>query len=225
MRSDTPVTTAAGAPGSGPRADEKRSRTPRSRRGTGGSAQLEPPVADVAAAQSLLAAVRALVRRFSISERADVACCGVTVAQAATLEALRAEGPLRLGALGRQLGITPSTLTRNVDRLEHSGLVTRVPDPEDQRASRLSLTTAGRKAAAVLERQEEAFARGVLERLPAERRQAVMMAMGELLRAVREATEACCPGAFDHLMKDFPQAPACERRGNDEDEGCRGACR
>ena len=36
-------------------------------------------------AKRLRAAVRALVRRFSVSERADVECCGLTVAQAATL--------------------------------------------------------------------------------------------------------------------------------------------
>ena len=34
--------------------------------------------------------IATLVRRFSLSERADVSCCGVTVAQAATLEALGA---------------------------------------------------------------------------------------------------------------------------------------
>ena len=45
----------------------------------------------------LRAAIRALVRRFAVSERADVACCGVTVAQAAALEALGAEGPRAFG--------------------------------------------------------------------------------------------------------------------------------
>ena len=68
-------------------------------------------------AARLLAGIRALVRRFSLSERADVECCGMTVAQAATLETL-ADGPMRLGDLGRRLGIQPSTLTRNLSRLE-----------------------------------------------------------------------------------------------------------
>jgi hypothetical protein len=55
----------------------------------------------------LQAAIRALVRRFGVSERADVACCGVTVAQAAALEALEALGPLRLSELGRRLCRAP----------------------------------------------------------------------------------------------------------------------
>jgi DNA-binding MarR family transcriptional regulator len=135
------------------------------------------------------AAVRVLVRRFSLSERADTACCGLTVAQAATLEALAGE-PLRLGALGQRLGIAPSTLTRNLARLEEAGLVERESDPSDARAAR------------GVERQEQAFAREVLDRLPAERRASALEALESLLAAVREATEACCPGAFDHLMKE-----------------------
>ena len=50
------------------------------------------PAADPA---RLRAAIRALVRRFGVSERADVACCGVTVAQAAALEALGDRVPHR----------------------------------------------------------------------------------------------------------------------------------
>jgi DNA-binding MarR family transcriptional regulator len=160
--------------------------------------------ADVDRARELLHGVRGLVRRFSVAERADVACCGVTVAQAATLETLLSEGAMRLGPLGRRLGVTPSTLSRNVERLEAAGLVRRQSDPEDGRAAQVSLTARGRAAAGELERQEEAFARQILQRLPAERREAVSAAFGELLVAVREATEACCPGAYEHLMEGLP---------------------
>ena len=155
-------------------------------------------------ARELLQGIRGLVRRFSVAERADVACCGVTVAQAATLEALNGEGPLRLGALGKRLGVTPSTLSRNVERLEASDLVRREPDPEDARSSRVSLTKKGRAAARELERQEVAFAAQVLGRLPEERREAVAAAFQDLLVAVREATEECCPGAYEHLMEGLP---------------------
>src|SRR3990172_3767024 len=69
------------------------------------------PEVRTAQAHRLRAAVRALVHRFSLSERADVDCCGLTVAQAATLEALRGSPPLRLGAPGRPLRLTPSPPT------------------------------------------------------------------------------------------------------------------
>lgn len=159
----------------------------------------------------LLAAIRALVRRFSVSERADVSCCGMTVAQAATLEALRAAGPLRMGALSRRLGITPSTLTRNLGRLEEEDLVSRLPDAEDARSFRVALTAEGRRAAARLERLETAFARAILDLVPAGRRSGLLEGLTALLDAVREATESCCPGAFDHLMDDARGRPrACE---------------
>jgi DNA-binding MarR family transcriptional regulator len=171
------------------------------------------------AARRLIDGIQLLVRRFSISERADVNCCGLTVAQSATLEALRAEGPLRLSALGRRLGITASTLTRNLGRLEAAGLVARESDREDARAARVRLTPAGRQAAAQVERREEAFARIVLERVPAERREPALRALSDLLVAVRGATEDCCPGAFDHLMTEFPR-PSATPQGGATDCAC-----
>ena len=157
-------------------------------------------------ARELLQGIRGLVRRFSVAERADVACCGVTVAQAATLETLVREESMRLGALGRRLGVTPSTLSRNVERLETAGLVRREADPEDARSSWVSLTPKGRAAGRALEKQEVGFARQILERVPQERREGVSSAFRELLVAVREATEACCPGAYEHLMEGLPSS-------------------
>ena len=121
-------------------------------------------------ARQFLRSVQALVRRFGVSERADVACCGMTVAQAGTLGVLLLEPGLRLTELGRRLGITPSTLSRNLARLLESGLVARTEDPEDARAARVRLTAAGRRKAEELRAQEEAFADDVLKRLPAEQR-------------------------------------------------------
>jgi DNA-binding MarR family transcriptional regulator len=167
-------------------------------------------------ARQLMRAVRGLVRRFAVSERADVACCGMTVAQAATLETLQAEPGLRLRDLGRRLGITPSTLTRNLARLEEAGLVTRADDDDDARAARVALTSAGRRKATELRRQEVLFAEDVLRRLPEERRAALVAGLGDLLAAVRGATEECCPGAFDHLMDEFPNGATCPTE--------RGAC-
>jgi DNA-binding MarR family transcriptional regulator len=165
-------------------------------------------------ARRLRAGIRALVRRFSFSERANVECCGMTVAQWAALEVLQAEGPLRLGDLGARLGIAPSTLTRNLDRLEERGLVARVEDPEDGRAFRVTLTGEGRNAGARVTRMEEEFAGTILDRLPPGRQADLVDSLEEMLVAVREATESCCHGVFDPWMKAFPRAEAREgRRG------------
>lgn len=168
----------------------------------------------VSQAEQLRAMVSALVRRFALAERADIECCGVTVAQAATLEALR-PGPLRLGALAQSLGITPSTLTRNLARLESERLVVREADPEDSRAARVRLSAAGERAAARVHEQEVAFIQGILQRLGPARSGKVLALLSDLLAAVRAATEECCPGAFDHLMEGLPATGEAPRRNRD----------
>ena len=55
------------------------------------------------------------------------------------------EGPQRLGLLAQAFGLDPSTITRQVQALEHEGLVERRPDPTDRRASLLDATDHGRE--------------------------------------------------------------------------------
>lgn len=159
-------------------------------------------------ARRLMETVRALVRRFGLAERADVSCCGMTVAQAATLEALSHADGLRPGTLGRRLGIAPSTMTRNLSRLIDRGLVVTRRDPRDGRSSKVTLTPAGRQAAVAVRQQEESFFELVLAQLPEDRTGDIVDAIELLWTAVRNATERCCPGAFDHLMENPPD---CER--------------
>lgn len=165
--------------------------------------ETEPLPTDLQA-HRLRLGIRALVRRFSLAERSDMGCCGMTVAQAATIQAL-AEGGLRLGDLSQRLGIAPSTLTRNLARLAERGLVARDGDPSDRRAQRVTLTSTGRDAAREVERQEEVFARSVLDNLPPGTAAAALDAFEGVLAAVRAATESCCPGAYDHLMTGMPR--------------------
>lgn len=157
------------------------------------------PTFDDTQVRRLREGIRVMVRRFSLAERADISCCGMTVAQAATLEALT-DGGLRLSELGKRLGIAPSTLTRNLVRLEERGLIHKEPDPSDGRAQRVALTPAGTEAADEVQIQEHIFARSVLDRLPHESAAEALTTLEDLLTAVRSATEACCPGAYDHLM-------------------------
>ncbi len=55
------------------------------------------------------------------------------------------EGPQRLGLLAQAFGLDPSTITRQVQALEHEQLVERRPDPTDRRASLLDCTEQGRE--------------------------------------------------------------------------------
>lgn len=60
-----------------------------------------------------------------------------------------AEGPLTMGELAESQNIDPPNATVIVDKLESRGLVTRTPHPEGNRRKLVSLTVAGREAAAL----------------------------------------------------------------------------
>jgi DNA-binding MarR family transcriptional regulator len=55
------------------------------------------------------------------------------------------EGPQRLGSLAHAFGLDPSTITRQVQSLEHTGWVARHSDPTDRRAALLDVTDDGRQ--------------------------------------------------------------------------------
>lgn len=66
--------------------------------------------------------------------------------QLRVLGSLGSRGALRIGALARELMVTPGTVSEAVRVLEEKGLVLRTPDPEEHRAVLVSLTRSGRTA-------------------------------------------------------------------------------
>ena len=66
-------------------------------------------------------------------------------------------GPLRQGALAELLHADPSTVSRHVAALVDKGLVRRVADEADGRASRLVVTDSGRAVLETLRAEREAL--------------------------------------------------------------------
>ncbi len=67
-------------------------------------------------------------------------------AGAAALYKLHVHGDaIRVTVLAEMLGVDAPTVTRKIQQLERDGLVVRHADPDDGRASRIRLTTAGRR--------------------------------------------------------------------------------
>jgi DNA-binding MarR family transcriptional regulator len=60
------------------------------------------------------------------------------------LAALATDGPSRLTSLATATGIAQPAMTQLVGRLEREGLVIRLTDPEDARATLVAITDAGR---------------------------------------------------------------------------------
>jgi DNA-binding MarR family transcriptional regulator len=69
---------------------------------------------------------------------------GTNVTHRAALAALAEDGPTRLTALAAATGVTQPAMTQAVGRMEREGLVVRLIDPEDARATLVDITAAGR---------------------------------------------------------------------------------
>ena len=65
--------------------------------------------------------------------------------QATILSHLDLEDPTMVGELASHLGVTASTMSLNLGRLEEAGYVTRERDPEDRRVMNVCLTGAGER--------------------------------------------------------------------------------
>ncbi|UYP19559.1 MarR family transcriptional regulator [Rhodococcus sp. Z13] len=79
----------------------------------------------------------------------------------------RADEPIRLGVVARDLHIAPRSATEVVDRLEARGLTERLPDPADRRAVCVRLTDEGRRLRTELASARDAAADAVFTRLDA----------------------------------------------------------
>ena len=127
-----------------------------------------------------------IVARSDPSRLDELATLGLTITQLRVLFLLRAEPDLSAGALAERLDVTPSTLTRIMDRLVRNALIERVPAKEDRRLVLHSLSDAGRELVEETERRYRAKMDRVLSRLNEQQ----VARLVEALRDLAEATDA-----------------------------------
>ena len=106
------------------------------------------------------------------------------------LQPLARLGPLRQGALAEHLHADPSTVSRHVAVLVEEGLVRRVADESDGRATRLVVTDAGLDALEQLGRDRGAF----LQRVTADWDRTDLTAFSDLLGRFLDDLAAALPG-------------------------------
>ncbi len=99
-------------------------------------------------------------------------------------------GPLRQGALADVVHADPSTVSRHVTALVEQGLVRRIPDETDGRASRLVVTDAGLAALEQLRAEREAR----LRRVTADWSGADLAALATLFGRLVDDLAASLPG-------------------------------
>lgn len=113
-------------------------------------------------------------------------------------------GPLRQGALAELVHADPSTISRHVTVLVDAGLVRRVADAHDGRASQLVITTAGDAVVEDLRREREVLFETVTGHWPAED----LTRFGQLLhRFVDDLTDSL-PTLAAAAQADRPRDPA-----------------
>ena len=102
---------------------------------------------------------------------------GTSLTSRNVLAALAAEGPSRLTALATATGIAQPAMTQLVGRLEREGLVVRLIDPEDARATLVVITDAGRALRAELHRSTHERMAELLDSLSADDQATLALAM------------------------------------------------
>jgi len=93
---------------------------------------------------TLIATSHRLQRVFNTRLSSQARAVNLSGPRLRLLLAVEEVGRLRMGDLADDLGVTARTITSLVDALEREGLLSRLPDPTDRRATLLELTEKAR---------------------------------------------------------------------------------
>jgi DNA-binding MarR family transcriptional regulator len=107
---------------------------------------------------------------------------GMTPSRMTALSVLAAEGPLRIGELATRLGISAPTVSRLVDVLAERGLLKRVTDETDHRATRVRLSADGQAGLAAVREHGASLLAARIDALDAADRAAIGHALPALER-------------------------------------------
>jgi DNA-binding MarR family transcriptional regulator len=101
----------------------------------------------------------------------------------------RASGGLKMNELSRRMMVTGGNVTGITDILEAEGLVRRSADPRDRRASRVTLTAAGRKEFRAMAQRHEQWIIEAFDGVEATELRALASLLGRVKTAVLAAAE------------------------------------
>ncbi len=152
---------------------------------------------EVAAVRALRGFLRLIEREVESQLKTQTVCCGVTTAQCHALLELASAEEMSLVELSERLRLDASTLSRTVDGLVKLGHVNRVTDPENRRYVRLGLTGKGKRKVDFIDRSCDRFYLDLLDRIPEEKREALVESvqlLAEIFARAKEE-ERCAAGA------------------------------
>ncbi|HVO78560.1 MAG TPA: MarR family winged helix-turn-helix transcriptional regulator [Candidatus Bathyarchaeia archaeon] len=121
----------------------------------------------------------------------EVCCDGLSQRQTAILRVLVAREGARIMDLAALACITPSAMTRVLEKLEARGLVERVRGAhQDGRAAMVRITPAGRRTRKLLDELMRSRTKTIMDAIPQKQRTDVLNALEVLNNAIEQA--GCC---------------------------------
>jgi len=132
-----------------------------------------------------------MVNELKLAEKTEVECCGVTPYQGYILMLLLDRGSLSMQELSREMKVAVSTMTRNIEKLELKGFVTRIKSAQDARIIEVSLTARGKATGELISKSWEMYFGRISDLLGKEGEAEVAKAMEKLLSAMRQAGDCC----------------------------------
>lgn len=122
----------------------------------------------------------AVARRLRASAMQALAPWQIAPSQSRAMALIAKHRAIRLGDLAENLHITPRSVTEVVDTLEERDLVRRAPDPEDRRATLVSLTPHGEAVSAAVRAARAAEAETLFGQLSERDRAQLRRILGRL---------------------------------------------
>ncbi|MFJ9852222.1 MarR family winged helix-turn-helix transcriptional regulator [Streptomyces sp. NPDC101150] len=163
---------------------------------TGENAPGAPPAPDQDA--ELAGRLRAVIQHLLPLLRRQSVHGDLTPSRLTALAVLSAHGPLRISDFAARMNIALSTASRMVDLLDGCGWLARRPDPEDQRASLISLNDDGQRLLCAVRRETTGILAAEIAGLAADHRRLLcdaLPALEELAeRAQRPRPRTPAPG-------------------------------
>ena len=143
--------------------------------------------------------LRLLEREIGFQTDVESMCCGVTLGQCHVMMELSLRKEASIKELSESLGIDKSALSRTVDKMVDSGLLTRTEGKTDRRYVSLSLTDKGQQGADTINRICNEYYGKLFERIPSEKHRSVIESLTLLADAMKSmrtekgaSLSSCC---------------------------------